>query len=113
MGIAVEFCPDLALRSFGTVGRKSEECLPKEIVKGKVFNFLKEGQRNYWMLGELPLRETKGNSILSRPLASVKFLEVIHFVDEGKIWTKGRYEIIEVYDIKDKAVHFDGLEKIK
>jgi hypothetical protein len=113
MGIAVEFCPDLALRSFGTSGRKVEECLPQPMIKGKVYNFLKEGQRNYWMLGELPLRETKGNSILSRPLASVRFIEVTHFASGEKIWTKGTYEIVEVYDVNDDAVHFDGLEKIK
>ena len=113
MGIAVEFCPDLALRRFGTEGRGLDECLPQSLIAGENYRFLKEGQRNYWMMGEVPLRETKGNSVLSRPLASVKFLEVVHFSNEGKVWTRGEYEVVEVYGPEDKSVHFDGLEKIE
>ncbi len=112
MGIAVEFCPDLCLRLFETEGRDSKECLPEKIVVGNIHNFLKKGQRNYWMVGKLPLRETKGNGILSRLLASVKFLEVAHFLKDGAVWTCGRYEIMEVYDLSDEKIHFDGLEKI-
>jgi len=112
MGIAIEFVPDLCLRLFGTDGRDSKECLPKELVFGEVHNFLKKGQRNFWMLGEFPLRETKGNSFLSKPLASVVLLEAAHFVKDGEVWTCGRYKIVEVYDPSDDKVHFDGLEKI-
>ena len=113
MGIAVEFVPDLCLRLFGSEGRDFKECLPEELVVGKVHNFLKNGQRNFWMLGEFPLRETRGNGVLSKPLASVKLLEVAHFVKDGEVWTCGRYKIVEVYDPSDGKVHFDGLEKIK
>jgi len=113
MGIAVEFCPDLALRKFGTEGREVDECLPEFLEVGKVYNFLKKGQRNYWMLGELPLRETKGEGVLSRPLASVEFLEVIHFLKDGDVWTRGTWKVIEVYDLSRDEIHFDGLEKIK
>lgn len=113
MGIAVEFNPDLCLRLPGTEGRDFKECLPEEFVVGEVHHFLKKGQRNYWMLGELPLRETKGNCVLSGTLASVKFLEVAHFLKDGEVWTCGRYKIVEVYDPSDGKIHFDGLEKIK
>jgi hypothetical protein len=112
MGIAVEFNPDLCLRLFGTKGRDFKECLPEKIVVGEIYNFLKKGQRNYWMEGEFPLRETKGNSVLSRPLASVKLLEVAHFLKDGEVWTCGRYKIMEAYDPSDDKVHFDGLAKI-
>jgi len=112
MGIAIEFCPDLCLRLFGTGGREVEECLSEKLVVGGVYEFLKKGQRNYWMLGELPLRETRGNSILSRPLASTKFLEVVHFLKDEEVWTKGKYRIVEIYDHLDGKAHFDGLEKV-
>ena len=115
MGIKVEFNPDLALRDFSEFlkgNRKREECIPERLEKGKVHEFLKEGQRNYWIEGEVPLRETKGNQVLSRPLASVMILEVTHLVLDGKPWTKGKYKIIEVLDPKGKA-YFEGYEKLK
>ena len=68
MGIQVEFNPDLALRNFSEFekgNRKKEECIPKNLEAGEVYNFLKLGQRNYWLFGEIPLLETKGNEILS------------------------------------------------
>ena len=112
MGIAVEFNPDLCLRLFGTEGRDSRECLPEKLDVGGVYDFLKKGQRNFWMVGELPLRETKGNSVLSRPLASIIFLEATHFVKDGEIWTKGKYKVVEVFDSFDGKVHFEGLKKV-
>ena len=112
MGIAVEFCPDLALREFGSEGREAKECFPEKLIVGEVCNFLKKGQRNFWMVGEFPLRETKGNGVLSKPLASVVLLEAAHFLKDGEVWTCGRYKIKEVYDPSDGKIHFDGLEKI-
>jgi hypothetical protein len=113
MGIQVEFDPELALRNFfdfenGT--RKKEECIPKNLTKGEVYSFLKSGQRNYWIFGEIPLIETKGNGVLSRPKASVILLEVTHFLKEGKVFTKGNYKVVEVFD--DDKIHFEGTDKV-
>ena len=63
MGIKVEFNPDLALRNiseFQNGNRKEEECIPNNIEVGKIYPFLKAGQRNYWLEVENPLVETKG-----------------------------------------------------
>ena len=116
MGIKVEFNPDLALRNFQEFrlgNRKQEECIPERLEKGKVYDFLKEGQRNYWIEGELPLRETKGNQVLSRPLASVIILEVTHLLIERKPWTKGRFKVIAVLDSESPEDYFEGYERLK
>jgi len=113
MGIKVEFNPDLALRSFEEFkngNRKKEECLPEVLTANQVYDFLKRDQRNYWLMGELPLLETKGNQVLSRPKASIIILEATHFLQDGEVWTKGKYKIVEVFD--DSKCHFDGFSKI-
>lgn len=114
MGIQVEFNPDLALRNISEykVGnRKVEECVPQELAVGKKYPFLKFGMRNYWLEGELPLLETKGEGNLSNPLASIVILEVTHFLIDNKPWTKGLYVVKEVFS--DNKVHFDGFKKVK
>lgn len=111
MGIKIEFNPDLALRKFGTFGRLEEECLPEKFVKGVIYNFLKKGQRNYWLEGEIPLLETKGNEQLSNPLASIIILEATHFKRSGEIYTEGKYELIKI--IKPNEIYFNGINKIK
>jgi len=113
MGIQVEFNPDLALRSiseFKAGNRKIEECIPENLEAGKVYEFLKLGQRNYWLNGELPLLETKGNAELSRPKASITILEATHFNRDGKIWTKGKYKVTEVF--MDDKIYFESYKKI-
>ena len=113
MGIQVEFNPDLALRNiseFKNGNRREEECIPENIEPGKTYSFLKEGQRNYWFGGELPLIETKGSQILSRPKASIIILEATHFKENDKVYTKGRYKVIEVFN--DGKIHFDGYARI-
>lgn len=121
MGIKVEFNPDLALRSrekFPT--RDSRECIPEPLETGKRYEFLKRGQRNYWLEGEIPLLETKGYERLSRPIASVKIINVTHFVrvDPGikntreEVWTKGLYEVVEVFDSNNKQIHFEGYKRV-
>ena len=112
MGIQVEFNPDLALRKFGTKKRLEDECLPKNLEKYKTHKFLKKGQRNYWLLGQIPLLETKGNQELSRPLASIVIIEYTHFTAGNQVFTKGEYMINEVYDINDKTIHFESYKKI-
>ena len=109
MGIKVEFNPDLALRKYQTPSRLESECLPKNLEIGKIYSFLKKGQRNYWLEGEIPLLETKGNADLSKPLASIIILEATHFLKDNKPYTKGKYQVIEVFN--DKAIHFNGFSK--
>lgn len=113
MGILVEFNPDLALRhmsEFREGQRKEAECIPESVEAGKQYPFLKKGQRNYWLLGELPLLETKGNQELSRPRASIRIIEVVHTLENGEVWTKGVYEVTEVFI--DGAVHFESYKKL-
>ena len=79
MGIQTEFNPDLALRNineFKEGKRLKEECIPENIINGQIYEFLKKGQRLFWLSedekwnkGELPLYETKGQGKFSRPLA--------------------------------------------
>ena len=115
MGIKVEFNPDLALRdisNFEEGTRKEEECIPKNLKEGETYNFFKKGQRNYWLEGEIPLLETKGNGQLSKPIASIIILESTHFILNGELWTKGKYKVIEVFDKEDNKIHFNGFAKI-
>ncbi len=116
MGIQVEYNPDLALRNleeFKNGARKKEECIPESLKAGQTYEFLKKGQRNYWIEGEIPLLETKGNQQLSKPLASIVILEATHLILGGLPWTKGRYRVVEVFDPSDKTVHFNGFAKVK
>lgn len=113
MGIKVEFNPDLALRDiseFKKGNRKIEECIPENLEVGKIYNFLKKDQRNYWLMGEIPLIETKGNEILSRPKASIIILEVVHFIENGAIYSKGKYKVMEVF--KDNKIYFEGMDRV-
>jgi len=113
MGIQVEFNPDLALRNFSECkngNRKTDECIPEVLVIGQEYPFLKKGQRNYWLMGELPLLETKGNGVLSRPFASIIITECTHFLIDDIPWTKGKYKVVEVF--KDQKIHFNGFAKI-
>jgi len=113
MGIRVEFNPDLALRDiaeYNNGNRKMEECIPENLEAGKVNEFLKKDQRNYWLHGEIPLIETKGNEVLSRPKASIKIIEATHFLIDGEIWTRGKYQVVKV--IEDGEVYFECFDKI-
>ena len=123
MGIRVTFNPDLALRDYSEFekgNRKEEECIPKNLEVGQIYNFLKSGQRLYWLNddpfwsnGELPLCKTEGNEKLSRPLASIKMIEITHYLEDGKVNTKGKYKIIEVFDENDPKIHFESCKRVK
>ena len=113
MGIQVEYNPDLALRAFGTPIREIGECLPEKLKEGETYAFLKEGQRNFWLGGEIPLLETKGNQRLSRPVASITILNATHFLKDEKLYTPGLYKVNEAYDLESKEIHFEGYSKIK
>ncbi|MFA5052516.1 MAG: hypothetical protein WC565_00420 [Parcubacteria group bacterium] len=114
MAIIAEYCPDLALRNIKELkeGRREEsECLPEALEEGKEYPFLKNGQKHYWLLGEIPLRETKGGGVLSKPKASVIILESAHFLRNGEVWTKGRYKVVKV--LSEDKVYFDGYERVE
>lgn len=113
MGIKVEFNPDLALRNiseFKNKNREIEECIPENIKAGEIYPFLKEWQRNYYIEGEIPLLETKGNQDLSLPKASIVILEATHFLKDNKPYTKGFYKVIEIFN--DDMAHFNGFKKV-
>lgn len=113
MGIQVEYNPDLALRNISEYKngkRKLEECVPENIEAGKIYPFFKKDQRNFWFFGEIPLLETSGNQILSRPKASIIILVATHFVEGGKIYTKGKYKVVEVF--KDDNIYFEGFNRV-
>lgn len=122
MGIKVEFNPDLALRDiseYKTGKRKKEECIPSSLKKGKVYSFLKKGQRLYyfsdnkfWGKGQVPLMKTSGDEKLSRPLASIKILEATHFLENGEVHTRGKYKVIKIFDEKDPKIHFEACKII-
>jgi hypothetical protein len=113
MGIKIEFNPDLALRNireFKSGNRKLEECISENLKAGETYSFLKKEQRCYWFMGEVPLVETQGNQQLSRPKASVMILEATHFLENGEVYTKGKYKVVEVFN--DDKIHFDGFNKL-
>ena len=113
MGIVAEYNPDLALRNiseFHWGKRKETECIPQPLEVGKVYKFLKKGQRIYWFHGEVPLVETQGNQVLSLPKASIVILKATHFLKNKEVWTMGEFKVVEVFN--DKKVHFDGFTKI-
>ena len=122
MGISVEFNPDLALRDISEYKagrRKIEECVPENLEEGKVYDFLKKGQRLYyfsdsefWNNGQIPMMKTQGGEQLSRPIASIKILETTHFLDNGGIWTKGKYKVVSVFDENDTKIHFEATKRI-
>lgn len=113
MGIQVEFNPDLALRNISEYKkgkRKKEECIPRKLEVGKIYAFLKQGQRNYWFDGEFPLLETKGGGKLSRPKASIILLEATHIKINKIVYTKGNYKVTQIFN--DDDIHFEGYTKI-
>jgi len=113
MGIQVEFNPDLALRDveeFKARRRGADECVPEQLTRGRSYVFKKKGQRNYWLLGEIPLVITNGNQELSRPQASIRIIEAMHYLEGGEVWTRGRYLVTEVFE--DSTIHFNGFARI-
>jgi len=113
MGIKVEFNPDLALRNiseFKNGNRKIEECIPEDLEAGEIYPFLKRDKRNYWLGGQIPLIETKGGEVLSRPKASIIILEATHFVENDIIYTKGLYKVVEIF--RDNDIHFECFDLV-
>jgi len=114
MSINMRFAPDLVLRNFSehlSGDKKKEECIPQNMKDGETYDFLKVGQRAYWLDGEQPLLEKSVSGEISPPIASVIILEATHFKEGGKIWTRGKYLVKKV--LKDGEVYFNGCEPIK
>lgn len=99
MGTIVEFNTVLALRKSGTENREKEECLPEKLETGKVYNFLKEGQRIFALDTEMPLIETKGNQQFEKELGVVKVINVEHLIRNNRTFTRGQYKIIGVKNV--------------
>ena len=118
MWIQVEFNPDLALRDisfFNKWERKIEECIPEKLKIWSIYNFLKNWQRNYYLLDDepIPLIKTEWNQILSRPYASIRILEATHFNLNWEIWTKWMYKVIQIHNILDSKIHFEWFLSVK
>ncbi len=114
MGIKVEYNPDLALRNIAEYqngNRRIEECIPNDLTAGEIYSFLKRDHRNYWLFGEIPLIETKGNEVLSRPKASIIILEATHFIENNLAYTRGKYRVVEVF--KGGDIRFEGFCRVK
>jgi hypothetical protein len=109
MTIKTEYAPDLVLKSF-TTKNLPEECIPKRLTKDETYDFLKTGQRIYWLEGEQPLLEKKDGTV-SRPIASIIILEVTHFMKHGNVFTKGKFQIIKI--IEPDTVYFNGCEPLQ
>jgi hypothetical protein len=112
MGIQIEFNPDLSLRNISEYKagrRKAEECIPSPLEIDMTYDFLKEGQRCYWLEGELPLLETKGGGDLSNPKASIIITEATHFKEGGKTYTKGMFKVVAI--ISENEIYFNGINK--
>ncbi|MFA7244115.1 MAG: hypothetical protein WC080_02410 [Patescibacteria group bacterium] len=113
MGIPVEFAPDMALRNISEYkngNRKKEECIPEKLEIGEIYPFLKSDQKNYWLYGKVPLVETKGKGVLSPPLAGVQILEATHYLDDGNIFTRGKYKVLELLD--GQNISYDYFNRI-
>ena len=114
MSINMKFAPDLVLRNFSEYkkGQKQkEECIPQDLQENQIYNFLKTGQRAYWLEGKQPLLEKAEDGKVSIPKASVIILEVTHFLYEDKIYTKGKYKVVKIIDKNE--IYFNGCEPIK
>ena len=78
MGIFIEFSPELCLRNveeFKNGNREKEECFPENLEEGKIYEFIKKDQKNFFFHHVVPLRETKGAGNISRPKAGIQILE--------------------------------------
>ena len=104
-GVEIELNKELHLRAHGSSERKAEECLPEFLREGNTHDLLKKGQRNYHMVGDIPLKEV---GVGEEVLASVRITKAIHCLYEGDIWTKGSYRIVNINSRGKRTVSFDS-----
>lgn len=113
MSINMKFAPDLVLRNFSEYKKnqkQKEECIPEDLKENNVYEFLKTGQRAYWLEGEQPLLEKAETGNISTPIASVIIFEVTHFIENKKLYTKGQYKVVRV--LAKGELYFNGCEPI-
>lgn len=113
MPICIEYAPELVLRNFSEYEnkrREKEECVPENLKKNEIYNFLKQGQKAYWLEGEQALLEKYKDGSLSKPIASIQILEVVHFVKDGQLFSKGKYKVIRL--ISKGEIYFNGCEPV-
>lgn len=114
MSINIKFSPDLVLRNFSEYEKgqkKKEECIPLDLKENNFYEFLKTGQRAYWLEGEQPLLEKSETGNVSAPVASIIIIEATHFIEDGEIFTRGKYKIVKV--LGENELYFNGCETIK
>jgi hypothetical protein len=104
MELTPTFESELALwniREFVTDKKKFDECIPENFKEGREYNFLLEGQKFFGLFAKFPLVEIGGNSNgMNNTRALINIIEVTHFLDNGKLFTKGKYRILRV--VSDK-----------
>lgn len=118
MWIQVEFNPDLALRDisfYNSWERKIQECIPEKLEIWGIYDFLKSWQRNYYLLFDepVPLLKTQGNQKLSRPIAAIQILYATHFCENGQMYTKWQYKVLDIFNSEDKNIYFEWYQFIK
>ncbi len=112
MGIELEFETELALRPYGTGEINTNEFLPKLLKKKGVHKFLKPEQRNYWLKGEMPLKEIGEEQQLSGPLASIIIIESTHFLHHGEVYMSKMLFVYAVCFNMQKAKCKDKLKAL-
>lgn len=107
MPINIEFAPELVLYRTHNI---EEARIPQSLEIGETYNFLKSGQRAYWLEGEQALVEKLEDGSLSKPIASIMILSATHFMQDKKVYTKGTYKVLRI--IKPNEIYFNGCEPI-
>jgi len=54
--------------------------------------------------------EKSENGQVSTPTASVIIFEVVHFIKNGEIFTKGAYKVVKA--LKEAEIYFNGCEPL-
>ncbi|MEI6731525.1 MAG: hypothetical protein WCK90_02475 [archaeon] len=108
MSLETHYCKLLALRSYKSPSRTPDECLPETLESGSIYTFLKSGQRIFDLNNPIPLHETQGDEMLSKPIALVNIIKATHHKTGDTIWTSGKYVISEVIPENKKLVWSNG-----
>lgn len=100
MEIKPDFESELALwniREFVLDKRKFDECIPENLKEGREYSFLLEGQKFFWLFGKFPLIEkNEDGSIETMSRALINIFETTFFLENEKMYTRGKYRILRV-----------------
>jgi len=103
MEISPSFESELNLwnvREFVTDKRKFDECIPENMKEDREYGFLLEGQKFFGLFAKFPLVEIDENNTQDVTRALVNIFEVTHFLDNEKLYTKGKYRVLRVISEK-------------